>query len=257
MNKQLKSALLRKPTLPLFGTLLILSLFNTVYGQDRDAKRPESKDSLLGPREVHFQSQSLWDVFYKLTETLNINIVFHANVQPLLRKSDVNLKLENVSYPKAINLFLDKYELDYVEVDERTIMVVKRPSAAAVSKPLEDFVINANKPESREQSTYANSKFPSTSAVFNSTSLLAMIEQLARIGHLAVEFDPQFAETHRITKVDYFVLRNTTYPRALQVLLTSYDLNYSIIDRNTIKIGVDIANPSHVPLEEIMTWKEK
>jgi hypothetical protein len=258
MNRKLNSASLQKPLPFLFGIVMILTFFNAVYCQDQEEKGQAVKRAMSSPRNINFQEQSMWDIFYKLTETLNINIVFHASVQPQLRRAIVNLKLDNVSYPQAIKVILDRSNLDYVQMDERTIMIVKKSVATSASKPFEDFVIRANEIVAVDKiaAIPASKQFPSTQVVFNDSSLMATIEQLAKAGQLAVEFDDQFAQNYRYTKVEYFVVRNTTFPQAMQLLLDSYDLKYSQLDRRSIKIGVDIANPSSIPLEEIMSSKE-
>jgi hypothetical protein len=258
MYRKSNSTSMRNHLKILFSTSIILLLFNAVAAQNNDDKRQAVNRSQLTPGTINIQAQSFWDAFEKLTTDVKLNIIFHASVQQF-RNTAVNLQLENVSYPQAIKIFLDRNDLDYVEIDERTIMIVKKSAATAPSKPLEDFVIKANEKDASDQAAANSSasQSPSTDVIFRAMSLLPMIQQLAGVARIAVVLDPQFAENNRMTKVQYFVVRNRTCLHALQLLLDSYDLKYSLLDRRTIKIGVDIANPSAIPLEEIITPREK
>jgi hypothetical protein len=232
------------------SALLIMLIFNVASGQSQIEKRAALENSLLKPMNIDFQGLSVWEVFEKLATKLKINIIFHQSVPPIR----INLKLDNVSSVQTTNICMDRNNLDYIEMDERTIMIVKKSATAANSKGLEDFVIKAN--ENLEADSPAISsqspQFSSISVVFKGNSLLATIQQLAAAGHIAVEFDERFAEQFKQTKVPSFDLRRTTLPHAFKFLLDAYDLKYSAIYDRTIKIGVDIANPSSVPFEEIM-----
>jgi hypothetical protein len=235
----------------IFGALIVLSLFNAAYGQDSDDKRQAVSRSLLQPRNIDIQGMSFWDVFDKLTATINFNIVFDASVQPQIGNAKRNLHLENVSYPQAIGIYLNQNDLGYIEMDERTIMVVKKSAVIPGAKPLEDFVVKAG--EATDQAAALKAKpFLPIKVVYRDITLRTAIEQLANTVKLAVVFDPQFAESIRTTKVVYFTVQDTIVPRALQLLLDSHDLKYEQIDQRTIKVGVDLANPSSIPLAELM-----
>ena len=259
MSRITGSLFSRKGLSMLFSLILLFSLASAVYGQENEEKREALKRSLLQPVDETIQEVPLWDFFNKITLRLNINVVFHVSVQQQLRNATINLELKNISYPQSLKLFLDRNGLDYIEMDERTIMIIKRAAAAAEAKPLDDFVIRANEKREAERSNAVKGArhFYATDAVYHSTSLSNMILQLAQAGHLAVEFEDPFEKIAPHVQVEYFVVRGETYPRALQLLLDSFDLRYEQTGARAIKVGKEIANPSPVPLEEIMTPEGK
>jgi hypothetical protein len=243
----------------LFSALMMMLLFNVALGQDRDEKRLRLERSLLKPMDFDFQDQIVFDVFEKLSLNLRIQIIFHQSAVRLMTPSRINLKLENVSSANVIMVYLERNNLDYVEVDERTIMIVKKSATASNSKSLEDFVIRVNEIVDVDQNAVTDQlpRFRSTSVIFRENYLIDSIQKLADSGKIAVEFDERFKESIKHAKVRSFELRSTTYPRALKLLLDTYELKYSLIAPRTIKIGVNIANPSSIPLEEIMPPQEK
>jgi hypothetical protein len=238
-------------TKSVISVLLIMVIFNVASGQSQLEKRAALENSLLKPMNVDYQGLIVWEVIEQLAANLNINFVFHQSVPPIR----IHLKLDNVSSVHAINICMDRNNLDYIEIDERTIMIVKKSATTSNSKGLEDFVIKVNENLEADNSaiTSQSPQFSSMSVVFKSMSLLATIQHLAEAGHIAVEFDERFAEQFKQTKVQSFDMRRTTLPRAFKLLLDAYNLKYSPIYDHAIKIGVDIANPSSIPFEEIMT----
>jgi hypothetical protein len=243
----------------LFSALLLFSLANAVYGQENEDRRAALNRSLLQPVDENFQDVPLWDFFNKLTARLNINVVFHVSVQQQLRNATVNLELKNISYPQSIKLYLDQNGLDYLEMDERTIMIVNRAAASAKAKSLDEFVVRANEKGEAAQAKAKNQagRFSATDVVYHSTTLSYMIIQLGQAGHIAVEFDDLYGKLAPHVQVEYFVVRGVTYPRALQLLLDSFDLKYEQTGVRAIKVGKQIAEPSPIPLEEIMTPVER
>lgn len=232
----------------LFGLLLMLSLFNSVYAQNN------AQQVTVEPAAKNIQELPFWETMIQLSDRLNINIIFHVTAQQQLNRTKAVLKLENGSYPQTLQAYLDNNQLDFDELDERTIMVVKRAAKDSSAKSLDDFLARAAEKAATEQlsATHAAGNFLPVQVIFNNLSLIAMIQQLAQTGEVAVEFGPQVANLYRAQRVEYFVVRKTTYPRALQYLLKSLDLQYSQPNSHTIRIGHGLASPSPTPLEEIM-----
>jgi hypothetical protein len=245
------SLYLTQMTKSVISALLIMLVFNVASGQSQLEKRAALENSLLKPMNIDYQGLIVWEVFEQLAAKLKISVIFHQSVPPIR----IHLKLDNVSSVNAINVCMDRNNLDYIEVDERTIMIVKKLATTSNSKGLEDFVIKANENLEADNPaiTGQSPQFHFMSVVYKGNSLLPIIQQLAATGHITVEFDERFAEQFKQTTVPSFDLRKTTLPHAFKLLLAAYDLTYSPIYDRVIKIGVDIANPSSVPFEEIMT----
>jgi hypothetical protein len=232
----------------LFGLLLMLSLINSVYAQNN------AQQLTVKPAGKNIQELPFWETMSQLSDRLNINIIFHVTAQQQLNRTKAGLKLENGSYPQTLQAYLDSNQLDFEELDERSIMVVKRAAKDSAAKSLEDFLARATEKAATEQlsATPATGRFLPGHAIYNNMPLMAMIEQLAQTGEVAVEFEPQFTTLYRSLHVEYFVVRKTTYPRALQYLFKSFDLQYSQPNSRTIRVGHGLASPSSTPLEEIM-----
>jgi general secretion pathway protein D len=115
------------------------------FQRTAETKKPATPAS-TGPKYIirqNFNTQPLEYIIQSLSEKLRFNIIYESNTLTSLPSRKYAISVKDISAAKALELVLDANNMQFFQVDTRTLLVMNRNPSAQLAQKYDDSNVKA------------------------------------------------------------------------------------------------------------------